>query len=194
MKKLILLIAVVTFIGFSANAQTTSFGLKAGLTAANMKASGGGTSFTYDTKMGFYLGALAEIGISENFAVQPELYYAIMGAKFKGEGSEKLNLNYINLPVLLKYKSQGFSAILGPQIGYLVSAKDKYDGGNDDVKDEFKSTEISALIGAGYTLTNGLGFDARYQLGLSDIIKDNDGEGSLKNNAFIVGLHYFFNR
>lgn len=195
MKKLLFLITLCTTIGSVASAQNTSFGLKAGMTAANMKESFEGLNLSYSTKIGFYAGTIAEIGIAENFAVQPELFFALMGAQLKDSGiNAKLNLGYINLPVLLKYKSQGFSVFAGPQIGYLVFAKAKNNGKKEDVKDQFKSTDFSAVIGAGYTLTNGFGFDARYQFGISNISKDTEMDGSGKNSAFNVGVHYFFNK
>lgn len=199
MKKVILLIAVISILGFSANAQSTNFGLKAGMTAANMKFSGSGISIKMTTKIGFYAGAIAEIGVNDNFAVQLELDYSLMGAKSKGDdefGDGTLDLSYISLPVLVKYKNQGFSAFLGPQIGVLMGAKSKGDGESEDVKDQFKSTDFSGVIGVGYTLESGLGFDARYQMGFSDIAKqDQDFEGvKVKNEGFRVGIHYFFNK
>lgn len=199
MKKVILLITVVSFLGMSTNAQSTKFGLKAGMTATNMKAKSSGITLSFDTKIGFYAGAMAEIGVADNFAVQPELDYSLMGAKMNmdfGEGSmsSTIDLSYVSLPVLVKYKSQGFSAFLGPQIGFLLSARQKADGDSEDIKDEFNSTDFSGVIGVGYTLSNGLGFDARYQQGFSNIAKDNEGEGSLKNHGFSVGVHYFFNK
>lgn len=199
MKKFFLLLAVGSFTAFAASAQTTSFGVKAGMTSANMKASGGGMTFTFDSKIGFYAGFLAEIGVSESFAVQPELYYAAMGAKqeykFEDESYKMTeNSNYLNLPILLKYKNQGFAAFVGPQVGYLLSAKSKAEGESMDSKDNYKSIDFSGIIGAGYTLPSGIGIDARYQMGFANIAKDTDGEGTVKNNAFMVGLHYFFNR
>ncbi len=199
MKKVILLIAVISFIGFSANAQSARFGLKAGVVGSNMKFSGNGVSLKMTTKIGFYAGGVAEIGVSDNFAVQPELDYSLMGAKSKGDGDfgdGKLDLSYISVPVLLKYKNQGFSAFLGPQIGVLMAAKAKGDGDNEDVKDQFKSTDFSGVLGVGYTLESGLGFDARYQMGFSDIAKqDQDLEGAkVKNEGFKIGIHYFFNK
>lgn len=199
MKKVIFLIAVVSFIGFSASAQSVNFGVKAGMTASNAKVKGSGITMSFDTKIGFYAGAIAEIGVSDNFAVQPELYYSLMGAKSNidfGEGSAKstMDLSYVNLPVLVKYKNQGFSAFLGPQIGVLISAKGKADGESEDIKDQFNSTDFSGVIGVGYTLESGLGFDARYQQGFSNIAKDVEGDASMKNNAFTVGIHYFFNK
>lgn len=195
MRKLLFAITAIAFTAVSAQAQTTSFGLKAGITAANIKESGGGVSISLTSKIGFYAGAFAEVGVSDKFAIQPELFYNLLGAKAKSDGESdggKLDLGYISLPVLVKYKSEGFSAFLGPQISYLLSAKSSGGGSSEDIKDQLKSTEIAGVIGAGYTLTNGFGFDARYQLGLSDISKDSGGEGSIKNSAFMVGVHYRF--
>lgn len=195
MRKLLFAITTIVFFAVSAQAQTTSFGLKAGMTSANIKFSGGGTSVSLTSKIGFYAGAFAEVGVSDNFAIQPELFYSLLGAKAKsgdeGDGG-KLDFGYISLPVLVKYKNEGFAVFLGPQISYLLSAKSSGGGESQDIKDEFKSTEIAGVIGAGYTLTNGFGFDARYQLGLSDISKDSGGEGKVKNSAFMVGVHYRF--
>ena len=190
--------AVVAFSTVSAQAQT-SFGLKGGITAANMKFSNSGISVSMTTKIGFYAGAFADVSVSDNFAIQPEVFYSLLGAKAKsvgGEGGGKDDLSYISLPVLAKYKKDGFSAFLGPQVNFLVSAKEKLDGSSssEDFKDQVKSTEIAGVLGVGYTLVDGFGFDARYQLGLSDISKDDASEGSIKNNAFLVGIHYRFNK
>ncbi|HSV09969.1 MAG TPA: porin family protein [Hanamia sp.] len=200
MRNFLLAIAVIAFSAASSQAQTTSFGLKAGMTGANMKMSSSGISISLKTKIGFYAGAFAEVGVSEKFSVQPELFYSSMGAKIKlsdsgmsASGTE--NLGYINLPILAKYKADGFSIFAGPQIGYLLSAKSKDSENSVDDKDEYKPIEIAGVAGAGYTLANGLGFDARYQFGLSNLIKDTQGtDATAKNNAFLIGLHYFFNR
>ncbi len=46
------------------------------------------------------------------------------------------DLGYINLPILLKYRKDGFAAFLWPQISYLLSAKSKGEGinGSQDSK------------------------------------------------------------
>ncbi|MEO8764713.1 MAG: porin family protein [Ginsengibacter sp.] len=195
MKKIFLVVAVLTIsttIGYTQ--KINGFGIKAGITSANLKFSGGGTSITADSKIGFYGGLLAQIGVSGKFAVQPEIIYSLLGTKFsQGSGEDKLNLSYVCLPVLAKYIHEGFSIIIGPQVGFLVSAKEKTSGTNDDIKPSFKSTDIAGIIGAGYTFTNGVGFDGRYQLGLSNIGSNNEpftGGGKIKNNAFLFGLHY----
>ncbi|MEO6220187.1 MAG: porin family protein [Ginsengibacter sp.] len=194
MKKVILAMAVIAISTATVNAQgRTNFGVKAGMTSANLKFSGFGANISTDSKIGFYGGVFAEIGISENFAVQPELLYSLLGAKSSDatNGDDKINLSYVSVPVLAKYIKDGLSIVLGPQIGFLVSAKEKTSGSNEDVKDDFETTDISGVIGAGYTTISGFGFDARYQLGLSNIAKDSGG-GKLKNNAFMFGVHYRF--
>ena len=199
MKKLFFAITVIAFSAATAQAQTTTFGLKAGMTDANMKFSGSGVNVSLTSKIGFYAGAFADIGISENFGVQPELFYSELGAKQKATGgadgspASTVNLGYINLPVLAKYKNNGFSAFLGPQIGYLLSEKSKSGSSSTNDKDQFNSTDFSGVIGVGYTLPAGLGFDARYQLGFSNIAKSSSGAGTVKNSAFMVGIHYVFN-
>ena len=105
-------------------------------------------------------GALVNIPVSSQFSVQPEVVYSSEGAKATGG---KISLNYVNIPVLFQYNNSGFYGELGPQLGILTSAKAKPDDGDDtDIKDVLKSTNFSLAIGAGYKLTNRLGFGARY--------------------------------
>ena len=181
MKKL-LIVAVITAVGFTANAQVT-FGVKAGLNLSNLK----GDGESLDSKAGFNAGGFATIPVSSMFAVQPELLFSVEGAK---QDDVKYNLNYINIPVMFQYRNAGFVGELGPQIGILASAKAKLDGESQDIKDGFKSTNFALVIGAGYQLTNGLGFGVRYNLGLSNIV---DAEGAdVKTSTFSVGASFAF--
>lgn len=198
MKKVLFMTAIAAFTYCGAFAQTNiSLGVRAGLSGSNMKTTMEGLDISLDTKLGFYAGVLAEIGINENFAIQPELSYSQMGAKTDiiDSFTVKEELGYISLPVLFKYKNQGFSVFAGPQIGYLISAQSKYQDVKEDSKDDYKPIDFSGVIGAGYTLENGFGFDARYQMGFANILDAEGGEGAtVKNNGFQVGVHYFFNQ
>lgn len=188
MKKVVLFFAIA-IAAFSANAQKVKFGVKAGINVNQIAAKFDGESDNSDSKVGFYAGGLAEIGVSENFAVQPELLFSMVGGK---EDDTKLNLSYISVPVLAKYKVEGFSIYLGPQVGFLMAAKAKNDDESQDIKDSFKSIDFAGVLGAGYTMENGFGFDARYQLGLSNILDGGDSDNSYKNRGFQVGVHYVF--
>ena len=198
MKKIILAMSILA-ISTAVTAQTEiTFGAKGGLTAANMHTKGSfmGESIneTSGTKIGFYAGGFAEVGFSESLSIQPELVLSIMGGTAKEDSKYKSDLAYVNIPVLAKYNVNSVSLYLGPQIGFLMSANAKYEGEKESIKDSYKSTDFSAVVGAGYTLESGLGFDARYQMGLSSVAKDVPSSFTQKNNAFTFGLHYKFNQ
>jgi hypothetical protein len=57
--------------------------------------------------------------------------------------------------------------------------------------DAFKSTAFSLPVGIGYLTTSGLGVDARYVFGLSNI-NDNDNGTSIHSNVFQFGIFYQF--
>jgi len=184
-------IALVLVAGLSlasAKAQI-QFGVKAGANFANVtKVDGSKTLVSING------GVLANIPLAGALSLQPEVVYSGQGAK--GDGG-KTTLNYINVPVLVKYSLPvGVFFQTGPQIGFLTSAKDKADGGESvNVKDAFKSTDFSWALGAGYLIPEvNLGFDVRYNLGLTKLGKTVDGASSFdgKNTVFQVGVFYLF--
>ena len=105
---------------------------------------------------------------------------------------EKLNLDYISVPVMFQYKATPqFFLEAGPQFNVLVSAKAKEGSNSIDIKDEVKGFDFGLGLGAGYWFTDKIGANVRYVAGLSDILKDNEGD-AIKNNGFQVGLNYKF--
>lgn len=190
MKKLLFLAAFISA-GILVNAQV-KFGVKG---SANFYKFGGSDGSDIDDqkmKVGFNAGGIANIPVSEMFSIQPELLFSNQGAA-QDFGGETLNwnLNYINLPVMAQYNNpSGFYAETGPEFGFLMSAKAKADGVSEDIKELFKGFALSWGVGAGYKLPSGLGFGARYNLGLTSIADDSDSK--VTNNGFTVGLFYMF--
>ncbi|MEO6134583.1 MAG: porin family protein [Ginsengibacter sp.] len=187
MKKTIVLGVAVLF-AFGANAQVEAhFGLKGGLNASELHSK----DVKADTKIGFHVGGLAHIHGNSNWAFQPEVMYSLEGAKYKTPlGTLNRNLSFINVPLLAQYMfDNGFRIEAGPQIGFLMSAKDKIDNSNPDIKGQFKSTAVSLPVGVGYLTRSGLGFDARYNFGLTDLNKDGQ---SVKGNNFQFGIFWQF--
>lgn len=188
MKKVLFVFAIAAA-SFAANAQTT-FGVKAGANLANLKVSSSGFNLSFDSKIGLNAGGFATIPVASNINIQPEAVFSMEGAESEGT---KFNLNYVNVPVLFQYHSSGFYGETGPQLGLLMSAKATEDGDTEDMKEAFETINLSWAIGAGYRLSNGLGFNARYNLGLSNISKTEDSdEGTLKSNVFQFGLTFTF--
>lgn len=200
------MIAVITF-GF-VNAQDVKYGVKGGLNVSNF--SGDTDGMDLKARFGFNVGGFVEVKLSEKISLQPELLYSTQGAKFANVGGDvdgvfytgdvKMNLGYINIPVMFKYYgTQKFYVEVGPQIGFLVSAKSKtkLDGFNRtnelDIKDYFKSIDFGVNFGAGYDFTENLSVAARYNLGLANIGKTVAGDdGKLHNGVFSLSVGYKF--
>lgn len=187
MKKLLCIVAAAV-VGISmASAQQTHFGLKAGLNISSVPVTDGND---FQSKTGLHIGGLAHIHISQHFALQPELLYSMQGGK---SDNATLKLNYINIPVLAQYMTNdGFRLQTGPQIGFLTTAKSKTGNVETDLKDGFSSVDFSWAFGASYLIpnANGLGIDARYNLGISDISDNNAFEA--RNSVIQVGVFYQF--
>ena len=188
MKNLMLTVVAVFAFGF-ANAQETKFGIKAGLNLANVT----GDAEDNSSRLSFHLGGFAEIKLTDKFALQPELVYSAQGTKIDVTGSEDLvyDLAYVNIPVMAKfYATKQFSLEAGPQIGFLTSAKMKYDGDSEDVKDNFETTDFGFNFGAGYNFTENISAGLRYNLGLSNIADSTSSE--INNSVWSLSVGYKF--
>lgn len=190
MKKITVLAAGLLLLT-SVNAQTAQFGIKGGMNAASLHVK---DNSTLKTKIGFNAGILAHIHASDQWAIQPEIIYSSEGAKGKVDNTTGMvNLGYLNIPVLLQYMfDNGFRIEGGPQMGFLMSAKNKIGSTTTDIKDNYKSTAFSIPLGVSYLTMNGLGFDARYVFGLSNINKNTNP--TVQSNVFQFGLFYLFRK
>lgn len=232
MKKVLLTAAIAVFGFTSINAQEetvknsskVSFGVKAGMNVATI---GGDFGNYYDyyegdasdnikSRVGFHIGGLAEIMISEKFAIQPELLYSSQGFKteysFGSERAESnVNLSYIHLPVMAKFfPIENLAIEAGPQVGFLVSANEDYEytdsdfpddneSSDEDIKDSVNGIDFAFNFGASYKLDMGVFFSARYNVGISKV-DDNDYYDdfyddysfSRKNRVFQLSVGYMF--
>jgi Outer membrane protein beta-barrel domain len=194
-KKLILLVIAACSLA-TANAQI-QFGVKAGLNLANVSVSGDNSGNSYAMKPDFHVGAFVSIPAFSSFTVQPELVFSGQGSKVTdndpSDPSGTYNLQYLNVPVLLKYKAScGFFGETGPQFGILLSANAKQGGNSVDIKSSLKSSDFAWVFGVGYTLPVNVGFDVRYNLGLQNVSSDASNGGSIKNGVFQIGVFYLF--
>jgi len=121
------------------------------------------------------------------------------GTKEDG-GDGKIKLNYIEIPVLLKFKPAmegNFKPAIfaGPAVGFLMSAKADDGEEEEDIKDFTKSIDFGIAFGAGfmYMMENGGGitFDARYTMGMGTI-DDTEDDADVKNANISFMLGYSF--
>ncbi|MFZ6009974.1 MAG: porin family protein [Bacteroidota bacterium] len=184
MKKLFFTV-VASFLALGLSAQGLSVGIKAGVNFAGQTYSSSGFTVSPDGRTGFHAGGYVNLALSEKLSVQPELLYNSVGAKV---GSDDIKFDYVSIPVVVKFNpTQIFNIHLGPQFGFLMSAK----SGDLDVKDQTKGMDLGLASGVGVDLPMGLNFAARFILGLSNI--DDSGSSSdvkVKNQVFQVSVGY----
>lgn len=185
MKKVIFMLAAIA-VSMSAMAQT-NFGVKVGFDMTNFWGS--------DTKHGmapnYQVGVLLEHKFTNKFAIAPEAVFAAQGGKFD---HTTFNVNYINVPVMLKYYvAPEFSIDFGPQLGINVYSKATAEAAGvkvtTDLKDGTKAVDFGVGIGGTYSLTENAFLQARYTLGVTNVF---DGGGDCKNGNIQVAFGWKF--
>ncbi len=170
MKKTILLCALLVGAIFTVKAQESHLGIKAGVNFSTLTGDGvEGLS----NKTGYHFGVTTELGLSDNFSIQPEVLYSTQGAESE---DVDFDINYVNIPVLAKlYVMRNFSLQGGPQFGYVVG---------DDTGFDLKEYDLSGAVGAELKIKS-LFLQARYNFGLSDV-----SDSGTKNAVFQFSLGY----
>jgi hypothetical protein len=191
MKKVYLFFSILMLSTVAFAQHVPKFGLKAGVNFANWSSE---NDVENDLRTGFHVGGLAHIHLAPEWALQPELQYSSQGTKtdLGSLGEFTWKLDYINVPVMVQYMfNNGFRLEAGPQLGFLVDAKQIDDDDHaEEIDDEFKKTDVSLGFGANYLTYSGFGIGARYNLGLTDINKERTFE--TKNRVLQVSVFYMF--
>ncbi len=202
MKKISLTVVFIFTMLNAINAQELKYGFKFGLT--NPRVSGLYGAIGHATKIGINIGGFVEVAVTDKFSWQPELLFSTQGANTKESGltdKSKLNLNYLNIPIMGKYYIQNkLSVEFGPQIGFLVSANEIYPdmqvdnlyGPSETIEDSVKKFDFGLNLGGGYDLNEKLSVNLRYNFGLSNIFKDEYDEGitDTKNRVLSMSILY----
>lgn len=182
MRKVVLVVLVVLSSLSYVNAQDVTYGVKVGANFSTLN----GDAFDTDMITRMHAAVTADIALSDSFSIQPEVMYSAEGAKQAGGGNGELKMNYLRIPLMVKfYVSEGFSIDAGPQVGFLVSAEDE--AGND-LKDAYESTDFGFNIGSTYLMDSGVNFSVRYNIGITDVVDGSDA----KNGVFQLSLGYVF--
>ncbi|MEM9822364.1 MAG: porin family protein [Bacteroidota bacterium] len=194
------------------NAQSY-LGLRSGLSFANVRTVNIETPEPGpDHINGINAALFVELGISKSFAIQPELNFLQKGYRvqemFDGLTFDaSVKLNYLELPILFKYRygnpdAINIYAIAGPSLGYAYSGRfidntfDFSRAVDFEVDGEFGRVDVSAVIGAGANFPVGPGaivFDLRYHFGLSSLLElDPNVEDTekLQNRLLNISIGY----
>lgn len=188
-------IAFVLFIGIQAEAQVkVSPGLRGGLNVSTLTNIDDNSS-----KTDFYVGGLIDIKFNKFFTLQPEITYSRQGDEgreyFDNGSYRNINyeLNYVTFGAVAKFNFNGggFHVLAGPSLDVKV--------GDNYINTNPENFDLAIVGGIGYTLPNGLTFEARIKQGLVDIYGydyyDNDGyytSDAILNQVFQIGISYTF--
>jgi hypothetical protein len=216
MRYLIALLTIACLAGLlpaGAGAQDVTLGVKGGLNISNLSVDApDDPDFGFDSQTDFLVGGFVQFSLGQFFAVQPEVFYSQRGAKAQNEDpAVKLNLNYIEIPLLLMARLTSREAPMypflyaGPQVSFEtrcqvtgeaggVSASfdcdaPELDGGLETVK-----TDFGLVFGGGFEILYSrltIQLDARYNLGLTNLNAAEDAsEVSVKSRgwSFMLGV------
>jgi hypothetical protein len=212
MKKfnLLLFLVFTLFLAYHTTAQ--SFVVKGGFNLNKIYVADEDDTYSdeYDMKPGFHFGAAVEIPINSNLMFEPGIMFITKGVKMDDpdyEVSSKVNLNYLDLPLLLKASTSnneglGFYGALGPYIGIGLNGKatSEYDGeeesndiefGSDEDEDDLKRLDIGISIGGGIEFSS-FQFGVSYDYGLMNIATYQDYGNTIKNRVLKFTLGYKF--
>lgn len=149
-------------------------------------------SVSVRSSTGFAGGVFVGIPVTKSLVIEPEVLYVNKGAGLE-DTEVSLNLNYIEIPVLLRYEFKedgGPFAYVGPYVGFVAECSTSADTlsfpcADDNIE---TSTDFGGTIGVGFR-KDAWGFDIRYDYGFTDAIKDEKG----KNSALMVLLRVAVN-
>jgi hypothetical protein len=195
MKKIFLSLLTVAIAATEANAQI-AIAPELGLNMANLAFKPSGST---SMKAGAALGAIVDIGLTDNLFLQPGLFYEMTGCNFSG-GS--FNINTITVPVDVEYKlgeagSGRFFFGAGPYLGYNISGTAKGSGSSTSLKigsdktDNIKAMDVGLGVNLGYMLASNLYFRGHYQFGFSNLDPSGASGVSTKTSAIGVTIGYY---
>jgi hypothetical protein len=195
MKHFILAIALL-LLASQAHAQ---FGIKGGVNQAVLSGRVGEDA-TYKTY--FHAGIFYELKLIGPLSIQPEALYSLQGSQLKGNSTDyKTQLNYVQVPILLKATLGPIYVEAGPQFGYLVSANEEgkvqvrntsgnvaFRDVNQSATDNYKRNDFALCAGVGVKLGSVVRVGGRFVAGLNDINDAQYLQGvndpKLKNRVF----------
>ncbi len=162
-------------------------GLKGGLNFSNLY-----TDEVDDNNVltSFNTGIYANIPFTKFISFQPEFIFSRKGSEqtynnLLASGTARINLNYIEAPILLKINvAPAFNIHAGPYFAYLIDAQVKnetnsgsFDFENNIDNDDLNKFDYGLSAGFGFDFTS-IGIGARYNYGLRAVGKEREFGGT----------------
>ena len=191
----------VTLVPVPAAAQRIQGGIQGGASFSNLanlsNAIDFGGPIEVKRRTGIVIGPFVAFPINETVSVQVEGLFSSRGATpTDGTNELEIRLSYLDLPVLFRLepsRARPLYLLLGPSINFNLSAKtiDVVPSGlEEDVSDVIRNADFGLVFAAGVAAKRAL-VEARYSVGLTDIVGDRDAApvlitAPIRNHAFAI--------
>ncbi len=179
-----LLFISIFLIGISVtSAQESRYGIRIGANLSSISSDDIPDNLD-DSRIGVVVGFFADYALTQKLRLQPELQFSGQGNK-----DEVVRVNYLQLPILLKYDIKNWINIhIGPQVGLKIWEWED----NTDFETNFNTFDFAGVLGLGVNITNNFFVDLRYALGLSNVLDDEGASISLdgKNRNIQLSIGY----
>ena len=198
MKKItIALMCMIMATGVAMAQKQFTFGPKIGVDYTHFW----GEDVNHDGQLNYQAGLFMEYRFNDKVSIAPEVVFAAQGGKMKWiDGvigvNTTYNLNYINVPVMLKfYVAPSLSIDLGPQLGVNIykKATDKWTYDGKDLKDTYelngvKTVDFGVGLGLTYNIAKDVFVQGRYTMGMTDVFENSKA----KNGNAQIAIGYRF--
>jgi hypothetical protein len=186
-------------------AANVQFGIKGGGNMASITgADAQDINGTLKHKIGFVAGVFVAFNMGSVFTLQLEGLYTMKGvdstyADVDTTYSDKIYANYIEIPLLFKFRIPtpmvSPFVFAGPAVGFKLSEKVTENGENIPLDQAlFKNNDYGAIFGGGLNIGSHFQLDVRYSMGMQKIISTVEGETPLdiKNGVWsaTVGIAF----
>ncbi|MCX6572997.1 MAG: porin family protein [Candidatus Aminicenantes bacterium] len=163
---------------------------------------------------GFNVGLSATIRLNDKLSLVPEITpffrRGISGIPFDTTGepaldpafedpsASELALDYVDVPILLKYRMGRFEIGAGPYLGVLISAKESFRSELEtgetvsfsrEVTEQYNKTDFGLVVEGSWTVAKprrgvGLVLHGRYEHGFVDVLRTAAPSGALRNSVW----------
>jgi len=184
-----------------------SVGAKAGVNYAYFPDVEDGVVLNFSTQaiIAPHMGAFAEFGLSERFAISTELLYSVKGSKIEqfiifAPSVQTFSTSYVSVPILGKIKLRKLGILGGVEPSAIISERVRFNNDPWQTAQGLSNTFDFSLIGGLDVRVKKLYFTARYIHGLSSALTINFtnengeaiGEGTNPNRVFQISAGYYF--
>ena len=204
MKKIVIaLMCTILATGAAMAQEKFTFGPKIGVDYTHYW----GENVEHGGHLNYQAGVFMEYRFTSKFSIATEVVFAAQGGKYdfkrniEGidvELKETDHVNYINVPVMLKYYvAPALSIDFGPQVGFNVYSKNTIEGKVEklkekettDMKKYTKTVDFGLGLGLTYNITEEVFIQARYTMGLTKVFNvDDDSKNG--NGQIAIGFRF----